>query len=138
MTADPQAVEVGALVNALLSAAERVRADLAAVAVPLGLTGPMVRALLLLDEAEPMHTLAGALRCKSSYVTVLADRLCERGLARRVRTEDRRVRLLELTEQGRAVRDELQHGLLQTDCSLGRLGASSHGTLAELLTAMSA
>ncbi|MBW3630045.1 MAG: MarR family transcriptional regulator, partial [Gemmatimonadetes bacterium] len=65
------------------------------------------RALLALAEAAPMRSLAGQLRCDASNVTGLADRLEVRGLVTRVGQQgDRRVKLLALTDAGRALRDE--------------------------------
>ncbi|WP_158609716.1 MarR family winged helix-turn-helix transcriptional regulator [Cellulomonas triticagri] len=80
----------------------------------LGLTGACAN-LLWLAEGEgdargpqPLRQLAGQLGCDPSNVTLIAGRLEETGLARRVPApDDRRVRILELTERGREVRAAL-------------------------------
>src|SRR5947209_2914157 len=62
-----------------------------------------IAAMKILHErgAIPMSELAGALHCDTSNVTGIVDRLEQRGLVeRRSAANDRRVRLLELTERG--------------------------------------
>jgi hypothetical protein len=49
-----------------------------------------------------MRMLADRLACERSYITGLADQLEERGLVTRATGEDRRVKLLALTESDRA------------------------------------
>ena len=61
-------------------------------------------ALQTLDEPKPMGELAKQLACDSSNVTWITDRLEERGLVERQAAEhDRRVKLLVLTQKGRAL-----------------------------------
>src|SRR5438309_383260 len=63
-----------------------------------------IAAMKILGErgAIPMSELAAALHCDSSNVTGIVDRLEQRGLAeRRSAANDRRVKLLELTDRGR-------------------------------------
>lgn len=60
------------------------------------------------DHPQPMGALAGELRCDASNITWLADRLEARGLVeRRTAPTDRRVKTLALTDDGKAVREEL-------------------------------
>ncbi|MFF1530778.1 MarR family winged helix-turn-helix transcriptional regulator [Cellulomonas sp. NPDC058312] len=77
----------------------------------LGLTGACANLLWLADgdrEPQPLRQLAGQLGCDPSNVTLIAGRLEETGLARRVpAADDRRVRTLELTEEGQAARAAL-------------------------------
>ncbi len=69
------------------------------------LTPPQSIALRkLLDGPLPMGSVAEVLSCDASTLTGIADRLEERGLIeRRLDPSDRRVKLLALTEPGRAL-----------------------------------
>lgn len=76
-----------------------------------GLTPPAAFALMRLsaEEPPPLSELAGALQCDASYMTAIADRLEERGLAeRRVSPRDRRVKELVLTPAGREAQTRLR------------------------------
>jgi DNA-binding MarR family transcriptional regulator len=69
----------------------------------LGLSPPMFRALLDLTPGEgvPMRELAERWGCDASFVTVTCDALQARGLVeRRVAPHDRRIRMVELTDEG--------------------------------------
>src|SRR6266511_814909 len=69
---------------------------------------PQWFALQALDEPLPMGKLAGMLHCDSSNVTGITDRLEQRGLVRRRAADyDRRVKLLELTAEGRRLRNRI-------------------------------
>ena len=62
----------------------------------------------LLDEPRPMGELAQHMHCDNSNITGIVDRLSERGLVeRRAAKGDRRVKLVALTDEGRAIRTEL-------------------------------
>ncbi|SDF13000.1 MarR family transcriptional regulator [Limimaricola pyoseonensis] len=64
--------------------------------------------LLRLGTPRRMGQLAHLMQAQPSAITALADGFEERGLARRRRDpEDRRVWLLELTDQGRTLRREM-------------------------------
>ena len=68
-----------------------------------GLTPPHAFMLMRLREGDPPHLreLAQHMHCDPSYITSLADRLEERGLAvRRPSTADRRLKELVLTPAG--------------------------------------
>lgn len=72
------------------------------------LTAPVAGALMLLDESMPMNELARRIGCDPSYVTTIADRLEELGLANRHPwPQDRRVKQLVLTEAGKKKAEEL-------------------------------
>ena len=74
----------------------------------LDLAPPQQMMLGLLDEPRPMGELARHLHCDSSNITGIVDRLEERGLVERTAAErDRRVKLIALTNEGRALRAEL-------------------------------
>ena len=63
---------------------------------------------LLLDAPRPMGELAQRMHCDSSNITGIVDRLTERGLVeRRAAERDRRVKLVALTDEGRALASEL-------------------------------
>jgi DNA-binding MarR family transcriptional regulator len=69
---------------------------------------PQQMMLGLLDEPRPMGELAQVMHCDNSNITGIVDRLSERGLVERQAAEgDRRVKLIALTDEGRALRDEL-------------------------------
>src|SRR3954466_2422493 len=69
---------------------------------------PQQMMLGLLDEPRPMGELAQHMHCDNSNITGIVDRLAERGLVERRAAEgDRRVKLIALTDEGRAMRTEL-------------------------------
>jgi MarR family transcriptional regulator, organic hydroperoxide resistance regulator len=69
---------------------------------------PQQMVLGLLDEPRPMGDLAQQMHCDNSNITGIVDRLTERGLVERRAAEgDRRVKLVALTDEGLAIREEL-------------------------------
>ncbi|MDO8107265.1 MarR family transcriptional regulator [Isoptericola sp. b441] len=95
------------LARTLIVVGERIKGAFAEAMDQLDLPVPLARTLLALEEPEPMGDLACHLRCDPSHITGIADRLEERGLVRRVAGHDRRVKLLELTADGAAMRDRI-------------------------------
>jgi DNA-binding MarR family transcriptional regulator len=91
----------------LLRAHSRVvRSHLAETLADHGLTPPQLWALHNVAEPCSMGELAGALGVDASYVTALADSLQDKGLVeRRPSADDRRRRVLEITDDGRAILD---------------------------------
>lgn len=78
-----------------------------------GLPEFCLRALLELAEPMVMGDLGRRMRCDPSFVTIIADMLGKRGLARRESsTSDRRVKNLMLTPPGTAVREQAYRDLL--------------------------
>lgn len=78
------------------------------------LTPSMADALYNLGEPRSQRDLAQCLKFDASNITDIADRLEERGLVeRQTDPDDRRVKRLTLTRQGRTVRDELLEGFLR-------------------------
>ena len=74
----------------------------------LGLTPPMLKALTEIEpgESQSMRSLAEQWGCDASFVTVVVDGLEQAGYARRlVAPHDRRVKTVELTDEGVAARD---------------------------------
>jgi DNA-binding MarR family transcriptional regulator len=91
-------------------------------------------ALQTLDEPKPMGELAKQLACDSSNVTWITDRLEERGLVERHPAEhDRRVKLLVLTEKGRALRAELEERLSEAPPPIAALSQEDQRTLRDVL-----
>jgi DNA-binding MarR family transcriptional regulator len=75
------------------------------------LTGGPLKALRFLPLAEPMpmRRLASVIGCDNSYVTSLVDGLEKRGLAvREPHPTDRRIKVIVLTGEGRAVAERVQ------------------------------
>lgn len=97
---------------------------------------PTLRCLLDLQpgEARTMRSLADEWQCDPSFVTVTVDGLEERDLAvRRVAEHDRRVKTVELTDEGVAVRDEAIATIFAPLTGFGALEPDELITLARLL-----
>ena len=91
-------------------------------------------ALQALDEPKPMGELAKALSCDNSNVTWITDRLEERGLVTRTPApHDRRVRLLVLTEKGRALREEISQRLAEPPPPIADLSSEDQRALRDIL-----
>jgi DNA-binding MarR family transcriptional regulator len=85
-------------------------------------------------KPRPMSELAGALRCDNSNVTGIVDRLEDRGLVRRVPSDrDRRVKMLEVTPQGAALRKQLHDRLMRPPEALAGLSEEDARTLRDVL-----
>jgi DNA-binding MarR family transcriptional regulator len=75
----------------------------------LNVPAPFIKALHTLDSAMAMKELGKRMHCDPSFVTLLADMLEKRGLARREpHPADRRVKNLVLTEQGEALKRQVE------------------------------
>jgi MarR family transcriptional regulator, organic hydroperoxide resistance regulator len=101
-----------------------------------GLTPPQLFALRALDPEHPvpMRALAQALRCDSSNVTGLVDGLAAQGLVERRESEqDRRVRMLVVTERGAAVRARLHEAIQEIPEPLAALSEDDQRTLRDIL-----
>ena len=86
------------------------------------------------EQPVPMGQLAETLSCDASNVTGLVDRLEKRGLVRRrPSSQDRRVKVIELTPAGARVRADLRRQIGGGQCALGRLSASDRKALVALL-----
>lgn len=99
---------------------------MAAAAAAAGLSPVSAWTLVRLDPDVPISQkeLAGRLRCSPSTVVDPADRLEERGLVvRRTHPDDRRIKVLLVTEEGRRVRDRLVEQLFEPPEPLLRLSA---------------
>lgn len=91
-------------------------------------------ALRLLAEPCTMGEIAEVLHCDRSNVTGIVDSLEERGLARRTPSElDRRVKLIELTGEGRRVRARLMRAVSEPPAWLAGMSAADQRALRDLL-----
>ncbi|MBO0835375.1 MAG: MarR family transcriptional regulator [Actinobacteria bacterium] len=80
-----------------------------ALAQELGIPVPFVKALHILDCPLAMKELGRRMHCDASFVTLVADMLEKRGLARREpNAADRRVKNLVLTEDGVALKRKIE------------------------------
>ena len=80
-----------------------------ALAQELGVPMPFVKALHILDSPLAMKELGKRMHCDASFVTLVADMLEKRGLARREPHQaDRRVKNLVLTEDGIALKQKIE------------------------------
>ena len=83
---------------------------------------------------KPMGELAKMLFCDSSNVTGISDRLEERGLVRReASAEDRRVKLLRLTDEGERLRIEITKRMAEPPPPIASLSEADQRTLRDLL-----
>jgi DNA-binding MarR family transcriptional regulator len=111
-----------------------------ALAEEIGMTPAITKALLHLsvDQPTPMRELAGALRCDNSYVTTVVDGLEERGVARRrPHPTDRRIKVIELTEQGAALATRGRAVLDQPPATFASLSEDESVVLLALLRKLS-
>jgi DNA-binding MarR family transcriptional regulator len=100
-----------------------------------------LKALVLLtpDEAPSMRAMADALGCDASYITGLVDALEARHyVERRPAAGDRRVKLIQLTDEGRRARDDALRVMLTPPPGFAALSAEETRTLADLLRRVAA
>lgn len=126
------AVEAAELLFELMQVQKRL---FHAVAKEHGLTPPQAGTLWILtpDEGVPMSALAEQLMCDASNVTGIVDKLEARGLAQRGQAEDRRVKVLTLTEAGVALRVVMRERFLTPPQWLTRLSREDQRALREIL-----
>ncbi|MFF7632039.1 MarR family winged helix-turn-helix transcriptional regulator [Kitasatospora sp. NPDC008050] len=102
------------------------------------LTGAQAKVLALLRHGpRPMRHIAQTLSCEPSNITGIVDRLEARGfVTRESDPQDRRVKLVAATEQGRAASAELRESLNFAREPLATLGPEERRTLRDLLHRM--
>jgi len=132
-TTEARFAEAGRLSQLLITIAEEAKADFMATVGAFGLPVPLARVLVLLSTPAPMRDLADQLHCDRSYITSLADQLEQRGLITRIPGADRRVKLLTLTDEGVALRDQISSAVAERNMILRRLTDAERRTLAPLL-----
>lgn len=111
------------------------RDGLFAVLAELHLTPPYGHALMSLLRLGPtrMRDLADLMDCDASYITSVADRLEQLGLAeRRPTSDDRRVKELALTRKGRSAAQRLDAVFTEPPEQLARLSATERKALAAI------
>lgn len=120
----------------LVDIANQSKADFTEIVEALALPVHLARAVVILDEPAPMRDLADRLACDRSYITNIADKLEERALVERVAGSDRRVKLLALTPEGRAMRKQISDAVAERSMVLTRLTDEQRATLTPLLQAL--
>jgi DNA-binding MarR family transcriptional regulator len=109
-----------------------------ALAQELGLAPMQLHALRLIEPGAelPMSSLAGLLFCDASNVTGIVDRLEARGLIeRRPAPQDRRVKLLALTDEGVRVRAAATRQMSQPPPAIAALPLEQQRALRDALRA---
>ena len=105
-----------------------------ALSAEFGLSSSQGYAMYLLAEPMSMGELAHRLLCDSSNVTGIVDRLEARGLIeRRPSPDDRRVKLLVLTDDGEELRRRGLQVFIQPPPGIAALTRSEQRTLRDLL-----
>jgi DNA-binding MarR family transcriptional regulator len=107
-----------------------------AIASEFDLAPAQLGALKALDPESPlpMRDLAQALACDNSNVTGIIDRLEDRGLVeRRPSTQDRRVKMLVVTEAGRDIRRRVKERMEEPPEPLKRLTEDEQVALRDLM-----
>lgn len=124
----------GAIASLLFALVEQTRRSFEAVAARFDLTPVQARALLGLQEAVRMRSLAEHLHCDASNVTGIIDRLEVRGLVvREAAAGDRRVKMLALTPEGAHLRRQLEDAVADASPITADLDAEERETLRALL-----
>ncbi len=125
------------VVDGLLEVTRRTNEVVAAVAARHDLTAPQLSLLRLLDEPVSMRAFAEELSCDPSNVTGLVDRVERLGLVDRVPDpDDRRVRMLTLTAQGRRLRDRVTHEVADDLAAALGLEPDGHARILALVTSL--
>ncbi len=100
---------------------------------------PQIMVLRTLDRPKPMREVAGYLACNSSNLTGITDRLEDRNLVQRTPDpNDRRIKLLVLTPEGEALREQVVARLETPPDSLSVLADEDLRDLSRILTKLSA
>ncbi len=123
------------LVQLVVGLGERMRAHHASRAAELDLTPTQAHALRILTQGPlPMGELAHRMICDASTITGISDRLEARGLLERVPSPgDRRVKVLTLTDEGRALHQQLWRRLMCRSPASHGLDEQEQRALRELL-----
>ncbi len=109
---------------------------MAALGVRTKLSPGVIKTLMRLAKADgvSMGDMARGIGCDPSYITALVDDLDERGLARREPAPyDRRVKIIVLTDAGRALATEIDAVLSVPPAAFGALSPSELRQLRDLL-----
>ena len=129
--------EARELIDGLLRAADEIERTMTLIAARHDLTAQQVMLLRALEQPVPMSTLADAKGCDPSNVTGLVDRIARLGLVERLTdSQDRRVRLLSLTPEGRRIRDHIDRELAQAMSESFAASRAERAQLSRLLRGM--
>jgi DNA-binding MarR family transcriptional regulator len=113
----------------------RLRSRAAELAAEFDLSLLQTRALWHIEQPLPTGALADRLGLDPSNLTSVVDRLEARGLVtRRAHRDDRRVKVLTLTESGRALRAALDDRVFRSVTLFDRLTEVQQAELASLLS----
>jgi MarR family transcriptional regulator, organic hydroperoxide resistance regulator len=94
----------------------------------------MIALRILGAGPRPMGELAKILACDSSNMTGITDRLEQRGLVRRAPAEnDRRVKLIVLTDEGERLREEITKRLAEPPPAIAALKLADQEALRDIL-----
>ena len=86
------------------------------------------------DRELPMSSLAQLLHCDASNVTGIVDRLEGRGLIeRRPSSEDRRVKMIAVTDEGQRVRQEIAERMNEPPPPIAALSEDDQRSLRDVL-----
>ena len=106
----------------------------AAIARELDLRPAAFGTLRMLGQPRTMSEVANALQCDNSNVTGIVDSLEQKGLVlRRPSEEDRRVKLIELTPEGREVHERLSRAFATPPEWVDSLSMEDQRTLRDVL-----
>jgi MarR family transcriptional regulator, organic hydroperoxide resistance regulator len=108
----------------------------AALCAELDITPPQFFTLRRLepDRPIPMSELARMLACDASNITGIVDRLEARGLVERQSAPgDRRVKMLALTGEGAAFREELSERMAEPPAALAELSPEDQTVLRDIM-----
>ncbi|MFJ6214678.1 MarR family winged helix-turn-helix transcriptional regulator [Streptomyces sp. NPDC092296] len=132
---DPLTLEVVDLMARLVSVFHKEYDEAAAAR---SLTGAQAKVLALLRRGPlPMRRIAQTMSCEPSNITGIVDRLEARGLVtREADPQDRRVKLVAVTEAGRTASEELRESLDFAREPLAALGEEERALLRDLLRRM--
>lgn len=111
-------------------------ARMAQAAADAGLSPVSAWTLVRLDPDVPISQkeLAGRMGCSPSTVVDPTDRLEDRGLVvRQVHRDDRRIKVLLVTEEGRRVRDRIVARVFEPPEPLGRLPADDQARFRDMM-----
>jgi len=109
---------------------------MAALGVRMKLSPGVIKTLMRLAKADgvSMGDMARGIGCDPSYITALVDDLDERGLARREPAPyDRRVKIIVLTDAGRALAEEIDAIMSVPPAALAALSQQQLRQLRDLL-----
>ena len=103
------------------------------------LPGPCIKAMHQVGDAVTMKDLGQRLHCDASFVTMIADALEKRGLARReANPADRRIKNIVLTDQGLETKTALEQAIRDRMPWTLALSQEERGQLLKLVRKMSA